>query len=458
MLDWAQLLNEQRRKRKLSNQQEDSGTKGTREESERDFDRVLFANPTRRLADKTQVFPLEVNDSVRNRLTHSYEVSNLCRSVGMRLAYDHGEEVFGADHEKLGVKRKVPAILATIGLAHDLGNPPFGHQGEVAMKGWFETLSNSSETNPKLHQDFLHFDGNPQTFRLLSKLQILNDDYGLNLTYGTLAALIKYPWLSDSSAELKIKKKKFGVFASEKEVAEDVWRNTGLSIGIRHPLTYIMEACDDIAFRVLDAEDIVKKGYASFYDLLAYLQASTDSLVSEVAEYCRKKNIEFQRENLTPAEINEISMQMFRVKAIYLMIESITECFVSNSANLMLQKTPKTFELTEESGAKELCKILRKFDEDLGFSNKNVYRLELLGNNVIVETMDMLWSAISNPDAPFSRYAKTQISENYKRAHGRSGMDKIYANCQLLADTISGMTDNYLLATHKNLKKLYRPK
>ncbi len=127
MLTWDNLLNQVRRK-ELHGSSESMGTGVGRTEFERDYDRILFATPTRRLADKTQVFPMEENDSIRTRLTHSHEVSNLARSIGVRLAFEHAESVFGVDHESLQVKRNVPSLLAAVGLAHDLGNPPFGHQ------------------------------------------------------------------------------------------------------------------------------------------------------------------------------------------------------------------------------------------------------------------------------------------------------------------------------------------
>ena len=133
-LVWEKLLSETRRKDLHDTGESPGGTKGNRTEAERDFDRILFAAPTRRLADKTQVFPLDPSDSVRTRLTHSYEVSNLARSIGMSLAFNHPQEVFGDNHEELDVKRKVPAMLAATGLAHDLGNPPFGHQGGRSSK------------------------------------------------------------------------------------------------------------------------------------------------------------------------------------------------------------------------------------------------------------------------------------------------------------------------------------
>jgi dGTPase len=136
MLEWKKLLNPTRRK-ELHGSSEITKTGRGRTEIERDYDRILFATPTRRLADKTQVYPMEENDSVRTRLTHSHEVSNLARSIGVRLSFEHAERVFGRNHEDLNVKRDVPSMLAAAGLAHDLGNPPFGHQGELAIQQWF---------------------------------------------------------------------------------------------------------------------------------------------------------------------------------------------------------------------------------------------------------------------------------------------------------------------------------
>lgn len=275
MLTWDKLLNQTRRK-DLYKSGESFGTGAGRTESERDYDRILFATPTRRLADKTQVFPMEENDSVRTRLTHSHEVSNLARSIGVRLAFEHAEVVFGPEHESLQVKRNIPSLLAAVGLAHDLGNPPFGHQGEIAIQQWFAETFDEKDVDI----DFLKFDGNAQTFRLLTRLQVLNDKFGLNLTIGTLASLIKYP--SIYGAADKGGFKKFGVFKSEASIMNEVWEHTGLRAGIRHPLAYVMEACDDIAYSIIDAEDTVKKGYASFYDLMDFLNTydKKDKLIS----------------------------------------------------------------------------------------------------------------------------------------------------------------------------------
>lgn len=455
MLDWEKLLSGFRRKDVLKKSSGASGVnKEARLEPERDYDRILFATPIRRLADKTQVFPLEPNDSVRNRLTHSHEVANLARSIGVRLAFNHSNEVFGSASDKLKVQRTVPAMLAAIGLAHDIGNPPFGHQGEVAIKEWYT----ENRENFDVEHDFIEFDGNPQSFRLLTRLQIVNDDYGLNLTVGTLAALLKYPSLQSSANRGGYEK--FGVFMSEQDIAEEVWEKTGLGPGRRHPFAHIMEACDDMAYAVIDAEDTVKKGYASFNDLIDHLSNIDDELTNSVVKEAKKKHEEFKEDKeLSSSELNEISMQMFRVYALSFMVDAVTEAFVANIGRILSEDDMAGFELIKQSRAKRFCKAMKAFDFRHGFKNAAVLRLELSGSNYIKQTMDMLWSAISEEESAFEKYAKSQISESYQRVHARNlQMSQSYRDQQLLVDFVSGMTEKYLIQTHDDLRSLQREK
>ena len=455
-MDWVKLLSSKRRK-DLHDGKESIGTGIGREEIERDYDRILFAAPTRRLADKTQVFPMETNDSVRTRLTHSHEVSNLARSIGIRLAYDHREKVFGQDADELKVERRVPALLAAAGLAHDLGNPPFGHQGEQTIRRWFQSNKACEDFRccPDI-TDFSEFDGNCQTFRILTKLQILNDKFGLNLTCATLATLMKYPVFSTDKKGFK----KFGLFISERDIAQEIWEQTGLAEGKRHPLVYVMEACDDIAYSIIDAEDIVKKGYASFIDLVDFLksgESSNDPKIREVVEAVLKKNKEFKKERLSPGELNELSMQMFRVKAIAVMIKSATKTFVEKIDCILTDRVKPGFEIIGNSEAASLCSRLKKFDERSGFQHPDVLRLELKGDGYISFIMDAFWNGIihgnrKNAD-PFARYAYGKISENYRRAYEsreKSLSDKLH----LLCDQVSGMTENYLVSVHDELSNI----
>ncbi|MBO2583967.1 deoxyguanosinetriphosphate triphosphohydrolase family protein [Shewanella algae] len=475
-MEWNNLLNSQRRKDVHGNSAQKKGTNTSngRYELERDYDRILFSTPIRRLADKTQVFPLDVNDSVRTRLTHSHEVSNLARGIGIRLTFELKESIFGSSSNSTDLQRSIPALLAAIGLVHDLGNPPFGHQGERAIQHWFEVNRKKvfGDSPEEYINDFLNFDGNSQTFRLVTKLQILNDNFGLNLTYATLASMLKYPVSSTSTQQ---QWEKHGFFKSEEDIVKDVWEKTGLKEGVRHPLTYIMEACDDIAYSVLDAEDTVKKGLASFYDLVDFLefwvteyksdekQKNLD-IISNLITKLKNKNSEFKKENLSPAELNDMSMQMFRVYAIAELVSSVVDAFKDNVESFMsINCTTKS--LIKQSRGGELCKALKKFDFRWGYRHKSVLKLELEGFNYIHGLMDMLWIGIHgklkdehDSTTPFGKYAYQKISENYRRVFEdkKNTMPTIYKEAQLLTDAISGMTDSYLIILHNELESLYK--
>jgi dGTPase len=477
MLNWEMLLNDARRKDKNKRPATEKRTtqkKEVRTEIERDYDRILFSTPLRRLADKTQVFPLERNASVRTRLTHSHEVSNLARSIGVNLVFN--EKLID---KKLRPERNVPAMLATIGLAHDLGNPPFGHQGESAIQSWFEDNRKKvfndeygKALNDAQKQDFLRFEGNAQTIRLLTRLQLINDDFGLNLTYGTLAALMKYPVPSNKVKKKKHKndkvpaaKKKHNFFQSERKIVEEIWRETGLSEGVRHPLTYLMEACDDIAYAVLDAEDAVKKSLVSYSDLVSFLnhEKEGDQAITRVLDYAWKKHNEFRNEDLSPGELNDISMQMFRVAAIGEMINDVSEAFVQNKDKIMQGKLDQ--DLIDVSEAGNLCRLLKEFDKNHAYKHRSVLEVELTGYNTIRKLMDYFWVAITErKDAndvcsarrtPFASYAYSRISENYRRVfeNSNSSMPVRYRELQLMTDMISGMTDSFALALLEDLKK-----
>lgn len=479
-MEWQSLLNSKRRKPKSPS----SGTSPLghgRQEIERDYDRLLFAAPTRRLADKTQVFPLEENDSIRTRLTHSHEVANFARGIGMRLAFEMKHQIFGDLPPDICVERDVPALLAAIGLAHDLGNPPFGHQGEAAIRTWFSrNLSEliEKESNKEIYDDFMKFDGNSQTLRLVTKLQIINDNYGLNLTYATLAALIKYPRASYGPSG---KWKKHGYFYSEESVIWDIWQATGLnptdsSEGCRHPFTFLMEACDDIAYSVLDAEDTVKKGFASYQDLIDFLKSrnGNDYVTARVIDLTEKKNKDWasKRNSLSPYEINDLSMQMFRVFATSELINSIVEAFCEHQGKL-LSFNCDFKDLMSHSRGSQFCDALKEFDRTRGYRHRTVLELELKGSNYIQNLMDMLWVGIHGhktpPDdtscnahryrseTPFGRYAYGRISENYRRVFEdpNNTLPVLYKEAQLLTDAIAGMTDSYLMRLHDELKSLY---
>ena len=236
---------------------------------QRDFDRVIFSGAFRRLQNKTQVFPLVQEDYVRTRLTHSLETSSIGRSLGtaagvfLKKNYDLGEAQVS----------DVGAIVATAALSHDIGNPPLGHAGEEAIRFWFTSSEVAralrSELTPEQSKDFEFYEGNAQGFRVLSVLEMADQLGGMQLTCATLGSFAKYP--STSASEIKppgVAGKKFNFFNAEKELFAEVAANCGLiEYGpysyARHPLAYLVEAADDIAYLVVDFEDGARLGMIS---------------------------------------------------------------------------------------------------------------------------------------------------------------------------------------------------
>ena len=487
MSDWIALLNPARRRASASSSGASgsmlawgkplalslpwpnlSGVGEVRTEIERDYDRILYAAPVRRMADKTQVFPLERNDVVRTRLTHSHEVANLARAAGVDLVFNHA-----VAQSRVQAARDVPTLLATLGLAHDLGNPPFGHQGERAMQAWFErhaadVFDARYDLTEAMRLDFLRFEGNAQTLRLLTKLQIINDDYGLNLSYATLAALLKYPVASDAVDKSLSVRRKHGFFQSEARLVEEVWAATGLPAGQRHPLTFVLEACDDIAYCVLDAEDAVKKRLVSFHDILAFLRhaAGQDATVAWVCNEAEREHIVYREAGLSPAELNDISMQVFRIRAMGVLMRALTEAWLRQQQAILDGEF--VGELLEASSAGVFIATLRQFNQRHVYRHPSVLKVELRGFEVIHELMDMLWFAITDREpgapadaprrSPFASYAYGRMSENYRRVFESptNTMPLRYREAQLLTDMIAGMTDSYAVAMCEELRPHFR--
>ncbi|MGD1878375.1 MAG: dGTP triphosphohydrolase [Kiloniellaceae bacterium] len=476
--EWKKLLS----KFRLSGDSDNPSSEDHRTAWERDYDRLVFSAPVRRLADKTQVFPLEKNDSVRTRLTHSTEVSTLARSVGIRLVRKH-RSVLGIQQEELVTA--IPNVLASVGLAHDLGNPPFGHQGEAAIREWFERNDKlfshlaRHKNSPKLSEpvtrfrnDFLKFEGNAQTLRLLTRLQVSREHSGLNLTCGTLAALMKYTVDSENIDKKKASCKKFGYFATESAVTNNIWEQTGLRAGARHPLTWLMEACDDIAYSVLDIEDSVKKRIVSFHDILAALRREeSDPTVASARAKLEQDAQSLEGLKLTPTEENSILTELFRVRCISPLVDATVKEFIDNYDAIIAGT--HSIGLLDSGNGKVLCNTLKIFARTHAFNHPSVLKIELEGYNVIQDLMDWFWIGIServeyqNPasarSSPFASYAYGIMSENYRRIFendlpsylGGKEVPLRYREMRLLADMISGMTDGFAVEMHSHLGRLY---
>lgn len=496
MMDWERLLSGQRFGDLLGREKPEGKPDGPdfasgqfRSPQERDHDRILFSTPFRRMGDKTQVFPLESIESIRTRLTHSYEVANLARSLGVEIA-----ETL-ADKLPRGAIRTIPATLAAVGLAHDIGNPPFGHQGEFAIRAWFERnadalfeppsdtdaaniASDVAALSDQHKKDFLLFEGNAQTLRVLTKLQVIGDDLGLNLTVGTLASVMKYVAASDATNKSLQSRKKVGFFTSEAPLVNRIREETGLMSDARHPLALVMEACDDIAYSILDAEDSIKKGLVSLNDLLAALEyhpdgeAKLDYLTKHLCELARWELDFLRQQNLHPSELQDVATQKFRVHAIHLMVSAVGKAFRENYD--LIVSGDFQGELIKESMASKLCSSLKKFDRENAFSHKSVLEIELNGFNVLNRLMDFLWIGISEREdyedlsskrlSPFAAYVYSRVSKNYRRIfegkvrryHTDGGLPIRYKEMQLLTDMVSGMTDQFCIDLHRDLEQHYR--
>lgn len=440
---------------------------------QQDYDRLLFSTPVRRLSDKTQVWPMDDNDGVRTRLTHSHEVANLARSIGTRIYKANAELLSGAD-----LHHVIQPMLSAIGLAHDLGNPPFGHQGEAAIGRWFELRKNWIFTNhdkggrglptaipDHLHAEFLKFDGNPQTLRLITKLQTNIAHLGLDLTSATLAAAIKYPVGAANRDKNNPIAKKYGYFEAERALVDGLRGETGLGEGQRHPLTWIMEACDDIAYSVLDVDDAMKKGVISPDDVLASLRADPTTSAHDVVTKAQFKFEEVEAAGRRPELARDIKIGYLRAYLIEALIKHASDSFDAAAAAITAfsHRTP----LMDDSA---LCEKLKSLARQHAFGNPGVLRMEARGAEAIDGLLTAFWEAIHDrPQEEFndilarrsgakSKYVFALISQNYledaSRAADAQGIASSvrYRELRLLTDMISGMTDTFTIKLWGELK------
>lgn len=443
-----------------------------------DYDRLLFSTPVRRLADKTQVWPMDENDSVRTRLTHSHEVANLARSIGARVYQARARDFDSSGIGSEAVLNVIQPILLATGLGHDLGNPPFGHQGEAAIGRWFEqrkewifsktsvdgeALSDAQAVPEDFRSEFTRFDGNPQALRLLTRLQTHVDGIGLDLAAATLAAGLKYPVSFANVDRNDPIKKKGGYFSSEKDVVDWVRNQTGLKEGQRHPLTWIMEACDDIAYSVLDVDDVLKKQVMSPDDVLVVLRREIprDPTLTKLRE--RFGNIEAKL--LRPDAQQDIKIQYLRAFFIEALVTHASEQFIRNLSAI--------FDFTHASPLMDnstLCGALKNIAKTYAFNNPLVLKTEAQGAAALDGLMCAFWTAISDRKDPNdiesrklsarSSYIFSLISPNYvQQANpGESAGSEVgslrYRELRLLTDMVSGMTDTYAMRLWREIKEL----
>lgn len=472
-LVWDLLLSE-KRKRGASG----SKINSARNEFEADYDRIVGSSSVRRLQDKAQVFPLQENDFTRTRLTHSVEVSALARSLGKAV----GKEIekieggkFTSEHTE-----KLASLLQVAGLIHDLGNPPFGHYGETVIREWFkkwfkeeytdfEKVKSSLKEQAKLTEqqkmDFICFDGNVQNLRIVTKLQTLNDEYGANFTYGTLSTIMKYPW---ASYPKKNQKGKFGYFYSEETLVKEIWAETGLIEGMRHPATYLLEAADDIVYICDDIEDGVKKTYIDWekeYELLKekFKDERYQELFKKIDSKIPDTDMDVREKTLAQVRNFRNTVQS------YLFIQAKDQ-FIKSYNEIMEGSFDQEEILYSE---KNFVKSLKDITAVNCFGCTEVLELELVGDKVLKTLLDtfipeILYSVPEDIEDTktyagklykgISANFKYIACHNYENGKHREFKDiPVYDKMHLVVDYISGMTDSYAVNLYKKLLGIELP-
>lgn len=424
-----------------------------------DFDRVVFSSSFRRLQDKTQVFPLESHDFIRTRLTHSSEVAAIGRAMGISAA------AMLKDQEKVkgDYTREWSTIISTACLLHDIGNPPFGHSGEKYISQWFQ--QKLASTGPAQEQvertrsgaplelldaqeksDLTGFEGNAHAFRVATRLQTLGDTFGMNLTCGTLAALLKYP-CSSKEVEKKGKKSrsKFGYFKSDEWAFRKVMEVTGLPEHCRHPLVLLVEAADDIAYSIVDIEDALKKRIITFHQVIDYLERLDTALKKEFLETHLSGRLEFLRDS-TGSEKHQLAFQHFRGVAVGNMIASCVETFC-NKYDAIVEGSYES-ELTTEMKLAPLCRVMKDLGSDHVYSSSDVVKVEESGKHVIWGLLDIFYDELTF--SPESRLVKTCLPPTPPNTDDVPVSD-VYKKAQRVADYVAGMTDTFAMSLYKRL-------
>ena len=438
MMNWQQLISNKR----LGQEHRHPERHDDRTEFKRDYDRLIFSAPFRRLQNKTQVFPLPGSIFVHNRLTHSLEVA----SVGMSLGNDVVQQLVKRPPELNNTLfMEIGQIVASACLAHDMGNPPFGHSGEKAIQSFFTEgagKSLQSEVSPQFWSDITHFEGNANAFRLLTHQFQGRRPGGFVMTYSTLASIVKYPFSSLAAG----KKGKFGFFDSEKDMYLQIAQELGLirksAEGepfrfTRHPLVWLVEAADDICYEIMDIEDAHKLKIIS-YEETAHL------LLSFFNEETRRQiHQRILDEGVT--DPNE-KVVYLRARVIGLLESECVRVFVDHEddilsgtfeGSLIDHISPLPQEAYRQCSQLSVIKIYR---------SKPVLDVELSGYQIIQTLMSRFIEAAVHPERFYSRQLIGRVSSQYDIT-----APSLETRIMAVIDYISGMTDVYALDEYQKI-------
>jgi dGTPase len=437
-MNWQNLLSTTRIRQKS-----EQGSPPSRSAFEQDYDRIIFSHPFRRLQDKTQVHPLPEQDFVHTRLTHSLEVSSVGRSLGKRVG-----EVIIQRHADLKENFSLfdfGAIVAAASLAHDLGNPPFGHAGEDAISDFFREHTYGKTFQEKVSaaewEDLQKFEGNAQGFRILGK-----DEYGLKLTFATLGAFTKYPCpaLFPERDKKKRSQKKFGFFQSEASHFQEVAKELELIEGAgsswcRHPLAFLVEAADDICYSIIDLEDGCRLGLLTF-----------DETVDLLSGILRDK---LDRKKLKSSTGLNQKLGTLRALAIGELIDAATEVFLAHEADILSGTFDKS--LTDLCIFKDPLKEITDVSVRKIYRAKHVVEIEASGHQILpglleefCKTGDHLLS--KNSSRKYDNLVLLLPEEVVTAIQKNPG--HVYLMLRNIVDFVSGLTDKHALSLYRKIK------
>jgi len=450
-MQWQQLL-----ARARLGSPEPPEASSARTDFQRDFDRVVFSSAFRRMQDKTQVFPLSKVDYIRTRLTHSLEASSIGRSLGTLV----GEQVIARHGLGEFEAADFGSIVAAACLAHDIGNPPFGHSGEDAIRHWAHSGEYGAPRVAMLtgseREDFLSFEGNAQGFRIVTRLQNPDNAGGLQLTCATLAAFTKYPresWLGGSRYP-GISAKKQGFAAADRASFETVAETVGLiprdnhhAMWCRHPLAFLVEAADDISYRVIDIEDGYRLGHFSYQEVLDLFWP----LISDP---------ERQAPRLQRIMDPKDRVEFLRAKVINEVIRQALACFLDNEPEILAGRfdVPLLQELPVSGALDALIENARQRI----YCAPEVVGIQAAGFQVISDLLERFTRVVDDVSdrgeraSPHSLMLIRLVPEQF------IGPDRVpvadaYQRLLMLTDFVSGMTDSYAVSLYKKVTGISLP-
>ena len=417
---------------------------------QQDYDRIVFTSAFRRMKDKTQVFPLSKSDYVRTRLTHSLEASCVGRSLGAVV----GREIIarhGLQHVESG---DFGAIVAAACLAHDIGNPPFGHAGEDAIREWFRTsgLLERHAFTPEQKADFERYEGNAQGFRIVSRLQSPANPGGLQLTSAVLATFTKYPRPSHLEQPLEGKSgKKFGFFQQDMENFRRVAKSTGLVERIpgtawrRHPLAFLVEVADDTCYLIVDLEDAARLGFVPYKDAECLLA----DLAGDTVSGRRLDRLHDPKERL----------EYLRAKAIGRLLESAAAVFLENEDGILSGEFDD--ELLENSPIAHPLQAILKLAKDTIYTARPALEIETAGFEVLGALLELFTNAVE-AKAGHARLTTRErmllkLLPTQFLGHGGEPDADPYVRLLQVADFVAGMTDSYAVDMYRKLKGFALP-